>query len=179
MKFIRTYEEHSVDWERLGLGADRRDYRFTINDIEYRVYFSSREGTASLFFYVRDGEFASYNDLEKSNPFKTMKVITDIVKDFIENNPKVDKIIFSGIRSKEEIPKGLPEWLLKLISSNTYLHYLATSIDTALIRPKLWISRPSKRTKMFNRIVNREVKDTNWKAKRIGNEIQLIRNSSI
>lgn len=179
MRFIRTYEDHSVDWKTLGLGSDRRDYQFTIDGIEYRVYFSSREGTSSLFFYVKDGEYASYNELEKSNPFKTMKVITDIVKDFIENNPKVNKIIFSGVRSKEELSKGFPEWLLKLISSNSYLSYLTTSLELAMIRPKLWISKPSKRTKMFNRIVDREIKGTNWKAKRIGNEIQLIKKIDI
>lgn len=173
MRYLRTYEE----WETLGLGPDRRDYEFKIGETKYRVHFSGREGTSVLFFTVQDesGEW-TYKDLEKSNPFKTMKEITEIVKDFIVNNPKVDKIRFSGIRSKEELPKSNnTDWLLRLIASNSYLYYLSTSIDALLLRPKLWMSKPSKRTKMFTRWIDKEIGNTNWKAKRIGNEIQLVK----
>ena len=179
MRYLRTYESYSSNWEKIGLGADRRDYQFKIDDNTYRVHFSSREGTSVMFFTAFDDTEKEwrYKDLEKSNPFKTMKVITEIVKDFISENPKVDKIRFSGVRSKDEIPKSSKaiDWILKIIASNEYMFYISTAIDNMLLRPRLWMSKPSKRTKMFSRVIDREIGQTNWKARRIGNEIQLVK----
>lgn len=176
MQHIIAFESYSdvAEWKSLGLGSDRRDYEFNIDGVVYRVHFSGREGVVNLSFLVSGGgEEWDYRNLKSSNPYKTMNTIAKIVKDFIENNPKVNKIKFFG---RDDI-KNMPEWMFSIITSHPTIYYLANYMDILLNRPKQWFNKPSKRTKMFNRWIDREVKNISWKVKRIGNEIQLIRSS--
>lgn len=166
-----------VEWKQLGL-----DYEFEIDGIKFRVKFSAKEGDVNLSFLANsDGDW-DYRDLKSSNPYKTMNVISEIVKDFIENNPKVTRIKFFG---REDIKGQAPDWIFNIITSHPVIYYLASHLDlmlnnpTQLLnRPRQWFIKPSKRTKIFNRWVDREVGKSikNWKVKRIGNEIQLVRN---
>src|ERR1019366_545124 len=129
--------------------------------------FSDISGSVNLSFAALndDGEW-DFRNLDRSNPFKTMKIITDIIMDFVENNPKVNRIEFFG--SRDEYGTA-PQWLVKLLTSNQYFHYLATYLDNLLLMPRQWLSKPSRRTKMFGRWIDREIKDKNWSVKRIGN----------
>jgi hypothetical protein len=173
VKHLKTYESHeSASQFRVG----RTDYEFDIDDIKYHVSFSDIRGSVNLCFATLndEGEW-DYRNLDRSNPFKTMKIITDIIMDFVENNPKVDKIEFFGSR---DAYGTTPEWVVKLLSSNQYLYYLTTYLDNLLLMPRQWLSKPSRRTNMFSRWVDREIKDKNWSVKKIGNQIQLIKSKS-
>lgn len=184
MRYLQTYESHSSEWTYIGSNdVFFRDigtsYKFNIDGIEYRVMFSNTEGSTHLSFgSVNKDREISFGDLEKTNPFKTMKTITEIVKDFVVRFPKVNKIRLFGAREKNEITK-LPDWFTKLLSSNYYLYHLSTALDALLLTPQQWISKPTRRTQMFNRLADREAKSMNWSVKRIGNEIQLIKNKPL
>jgi len=180
VRYLQTYESHSTtEWEYIGQNnLWSTEYQFSVNDSEYRVMFSGTEGVVNVSFGVLEEDKISFGDLEKSNPFKTMKVVTEIIKDFIERFPKVNKIKFFGAQEKSEISKT-PDWIMNLLSSNQYLYYLSTYLDSMLLTPRQWISKPTRRTQMFGRWVDKETKDMNWSTKRIGNQIQLIKNKSI
>lgn len=169
MIYLKTYESHSIEWKHNG----SLDYEFDIDDIFYLVSFSGREGSVNVEFRSMNDEGGwDFRKLERSNPFKTMRVITDIIKDFIEKNPKVNRIKFFGSEDKSTTPG----WLVDIITSNQFIYLLATYLDSILTTPKQWISSPSRRTKMFNRWIDKETKGMGWQCKRIGNQIQLIRN---
>ncbi len=169
MKYLQTYESHSIEWKYIG----SCDYEFDIDDIIYLVSFSGKEGSVNVEFRsMNDDGGWDFRNLDRSNPFKTMRTITDIIKDFIEKNPKVNKIKFFGSEDKS----STPGWIIDLITSNQFVYFLATYLDSILTTPKQWLSNPSRRTKMFNRWVDKETKNINWSTKRIGNQIQLIKN---
>ena len=177
MRYLQTYESLSADWKYIGPTQRTGTIEYTFNiDGEYRVMFSNVDSTSHVSFGVlNDKGEMSFRDLEKSNPFKTMKTIAEIVKDFIVRFPKINKIKFFGARENKEITKT-PEWIVSLLSSSTYLYYLSTYLDALLVTPKQWLAKPTRRTQMFSRLADREVKSLNWSVKRIGNEIQLIKN---
>lgn len=177
MRYLQTYESLSADWKYIGPTQRTGTIEYTFNiDREYRVMFSNIDTTSHVSFgVINDNGEVSFRDLEKSNPFKTMKTITEIIKDFIVRYPKISKIKFFGARENKELTKT-PEWIVKLLSSSTHLYYLSTYLDALLLAPKQWLSKPTRRTQMFNRWADKEVKSLNWSAKRIGNEIQLVKN---
>lgn len=179
MKYLQTYESHYlIEWKYIGPKEKTGsiEYSFNIDSIEYIAMFSNFDTSSNVSFGVlNEKDEVIFGDLEKSNPFKTMKIITEIVKDFIVRFPKINKIKFFGAKEKREITKT-PEWIVKLLSSSTYLYYLSTYLGAALFSPKQWLTKPTRRTQMFSRWVDKEVKNLNWSAKRIGNQIQLIKN---
>lgn len=180
MKYLKTYESHAVDFERmstpLGVTVDKNkwdEYQFIIDDIKYNVSFFTIRDRSILSFSVLDdkGEWNNRN-LIKSNPFTTMNTITQIVKEFVENHPNVDTIEFFGIKEGKTM---VPDWLIKIISSSKFISNLAVYLDISTTPPN-WMSKPTRRTNMFTRWANKEVKSINWSAKRIGNQVKLVRN---
>ena len=182
MKYLQTYESHAVDFKRTppppGVTNDSSkwdEYEFDIDSVKYCVSFFTLGNKSILSFSTQDdkGEWNNRN-LTKSNPFTTMNTITQIVKKFVENHPNVDKIEFFGIKEGDT---KVPDWLLKLISSSRFISSLAVYLDI-ITTPPNWMSKPTRRTNMFTRWADKEVKSINWSAKRIGNQVQLIRNKN-
>jgi hypothetical protein len=179
-KKIKSYndyvlEKYTADWAK----HNDSTYYFKIEDNEYFVKFGDTSGSISVTFGITtqddyQDEKWSFEDLNKSNAFKTMSTVSEIVKDFIANNSGVKKITFFGVHNAKD-KSNIPNWLLRMLSSTPFTYYLADYINSAMVRPVQWLSKPSQRTKMFGRWAERETKDMNWKVNRIGNEIQLIK----
>ena len=189
MKYLQTYEARAVEFTKVQPSQDHYDmeiprprlskfveYDFSVDDIDYRVHFFIIDRTATLSFSVLNDEGDwDMRNLDKSNPFTTMNTITQIVKSFVEEYPNINKIEFFG---KQDMDMNIPDWLVDLVSSNKFLTQLAVFLDTMLTPPQ-WLSKPSRRTKMFTRWIDKEVKSINWSVRRQGNKIQLVKNKSI
>jgi hypothetical protein len=176
MKKIKRYsdyilEKYSADWSR----KNDETYNFQIEDNKYFVKFSDTVGKVSVNFGVETPtEHWSFDDLGKSNAFKTMSTVSEIVKDFITKNQSVSKITFFGVSSIRD-KSNIPTWFFKLLLSTSFTYLLADYINGILVRPIQWFSKPTQRTKMFGRWAEKEVKDLDWKVSRIGNEIQITK----
>ena len=85
MKNIKQYndyilEKYSADWSRIGSTL----YYFNIESNKYFVKFSDTYNLVYVSFGIVDeNEKWSYKDLDKSNAFKTMSTVSEIIKDFI------------------------------------------------------------------------------------------------
>lgn len=177
MKNIKQYndyilEKYSADWSRIGSTL----YYFNIESNKYFVKFSDTYNLVYVSFGIVDeNEKWSYKDLDKSNAFKTMSTVSEIVKDFISKNTDVKKIVFFGRYDKDNKPTEMPRWLGMILGSTNFTYILTEYLTVLLSRPSQWIKKPTQRTNMFSRWADREIKDLNWKVNRIGNEIQLVK----
>jgi len=176
VKYLQTYESHAVEFKRIpptGNSKKWDEYEFMIDDIKYQVSFLTIKDKSILSFSVQDdkGEWNNRN-LFKSNPFTTMNTITQIVKTFVKNHPNVNAIEFFGVKDDDT---KVPDWLIKIISSSKFISSIAVYLDT-MTTPPNWLSKPTRRTKMFTRWADKEVKSINWSVNRIGNQVQLVKN---